>query len=423
MNKIQFVAMRIALIAYFFGFVMQFAWTNDNSAHTTVEKQVLKERIETLYSPVDLRYTEEVHTIINTYIKKYRKSSERLLGLSERFFPLYESEFARQGLPEELKYLSVVESGLRPTVVSHVGAVGLWQFMKGTSKMYGLTSNSVVDERRDPVRSTQAATLYLKDLYAQFGDWTLALAAYNCGPGNVKKAIQRSSKDEFWSLKNYLPKETRRYIPKYVAISYMMSYSHAHGLNPILDFDANTLVSVVVYDYTTLKEVGNIVGMDFDAVKEFNPAFLKNYIPKSSKGYLLTLPEVNMYNFLAQKGGWENVLPMANHSESLQHTYFRYGAMKKQLDELVPLESPKHSFSVQSIQLKSKQNIPNLPQKEIEKISAATISTAGRYHRLKAQQSLGDVARLMDVSLNDLIKLNDIDLNNPPPAGSIIRVE
>lgn len=424
MNKIQFVVMRITLVAYFFGFVLQIAWTNDNSAHTSVEKQVLKERIETLYSPVDLRYSEEVHTIINTYIKKYRKGSERLLGLSERFFPLYESEFARQGLPEELKYLSVVESGLRPNVVSHAGAVGLWQFMKGTSKLYGLTTNSVVDERRDPIRSTQAATLYLKDLYAQFGDWTLALAAYNCGPGNVKKALRRSSKEEFWGLRNYLPKETRRYIPKYVAISYMMSYSHVHGLSPLLDFDANTLVSVMVYDYTPLKEVGTIAGMDLEAVKEFNPAFLKNYIPKSSKGYLLTLPEINMYNFLAQKGGWEDVLPMANHSQSLQYTYFRYGAMKKQLEELVPLETPQHTFEVMSTQLSSANDkLPALPKSVIESINVATLSTTGRYHKLKAQQSLSDVSRLVGVSLNDLISLNNIDIRNPPPAGSIIRVE
>ncbi len=421
MNKIQFVVMRITLIAYLFGFVMQTAWTNDNSAHTTIEKQVLKERIETLYSPVDLRYTEEVHTIINTYIKKYRKGSERLLGLSERFFPLYESEFARQGLPEELKYLSVVESGLRPNVVSHAGAVGLWQFMKGTSKLYGLTSNSVVDERRDPIRSTQAATLYLKDLYAQFGDWTLALAAYNCGPGNVKKALRRSSKSEFWGLKNYLPKETRRYIPKYVAISYMMSYSHAHGLSPLLDFDANTLVTLMVYDYTPLSEIGKVSGMDLSAVKEFNPAFLKNYIPKSTKGYLLTLPEVNMYNFLAQKGGWENVLPMKNHSASLQHTYFRYGAMKKQLDELVPLQAKQHSFNVEGFRINSTGSKVPVP---IEKVTAAaTLSTPGRFHKLKAQQSLSDVARLMEVSLNELIALNNIDINNPPPAGSLIRVE
>ena len=296
--------------------------------------------------------------------------------------------------------------------------------MKGTSKLYGLTSNSVVDERRDPVRSTKAATLYLKDLYAQFGDWTLALAAYNCGPGNVKKALRRSSKEHFWDLRNYLPKETRRYIPKYIAISYMMSYSHAHGLSPLLDFDANTLVSVMVYDYTTLNEVSKVSGMDLDAVKELNPAFLRNYIPKSTKGYLLTLPEVNMYNFLAQKGGWEDVLPMANHSKSLRHTYFRYGAMKKQLDELVPLETKQNRFQVTKIQMNNAQDkLPTPPLSFIQTISAASLTTTGRFHKLKAQQSLSDVSRLVGVSLKELISLNNIDIRNPPPAGSIIRVE
>lgn len=424
MNNIPFLVAKASMYVLSLSFFIQIGWSADNSALNSIEKDILKERIETLYSPVDLRYTDEVHKIINTYIGTYRKGSERLLGLSERFFPLYESEFARQGLPEELKYLSVVESGLRPNVVSHAGAVGLWQFMKSTSKLYGLTTNSVVDERRDHIRSTQAATLYLKDLYLQFGDWTLALAAYNCGPGNVRKALRRSSKDEFWDLKSFLPKETRRYIPKYVAISYMMSYSHAHGLTPVMDYDVNTLVTVRVHDYTKLKHISSISGLEFDSVKELNPAFLKNYIPKSSKGYLLTLPEINMYNYLVQAGGWENIIEQPFHSVSLQQKFYRYGAMKQKLDELLPLTNTKSILSIQPSNDFSSE--PKLPSTNIigpKQVMSYRTQKEGSYHKLEAQQSLGDVANILNVSLKELIELNDIDLKNPPRPGSMIRIK
>ena len=214
MNKTLFIAVKAVIITSLFALFAPSAFSNgEMSSYTEVSKNELKQRIESLHSEVDLRYTDEVHQIINTYIKKYRRGSERLLGLSEQFFPLYEAEFQKQGLPAELKYLSVIESGLKPTALSVSGAAGLWQFMKPTGELYGLRINSTVDERRDPIKSTQAASEYLKDLYQQFGDWTLALAAYNCGPGNVRKALRRSQEEEFWSMKGrgYLPKDCLLY--------------------------------------------------------------------------------------------------------------------------------------------------------------------------------------------------------------------
>ena len=200
MNKIKFIAKKFAigLIAYLC--TASFGWSETYNSDNlmTVSSALLKERIENLPSQVDLRYTSEVHEIITSYIKTYRRGSESLLGLGETYFPIYESQLQRQGLPIELKYLSVVESNLRPKVVSHAGAVGLWQFMKETGRIYGLTINSVVDERRDAHRSTAAATEYLKDLYTEFGDWTLAIAGYNCGAGGVKKS-QETQRQE-WIL-------------------------------------------------------------------------------------------------------------------------------------------------------------------------------------------------------------------------------
>ena len=302
MNKIMFIATRVVIVVILFAIAAPGSLANrDNSTYTDVSKNVLKERIESLPSEVDLRYSAEVHSIINTYIKKYRRSTERLIGLSEHFFPLYEAEFSKQGLPVELKYLSIVESGLRPKAVSVSGAVGLWQFMKGTGRLYGLRINNVVDERRDPIRSTQAASQYLKDLHIDFNDWTLALAAYNCGPGNVRKALKRSREEEFWSLKGrgYLPKETRRYIPKYVAISYLMNYKDIHNLVPEHTRELNTLATVKVYDYTTFNAISKITGLNKSTISLYNPAFLQGYIPRSSKGYYLTLPQDDMFYYLS----------------------------------------------------------------------------------------------------------------------------
>ena len=425
MSNIQFVAVRAAMSMLFIGVFMHFASANVDKSLSTIEKEVLKDRIETLYSPVDLRYTEEVHEVVDMYIRQYRKGSEKILGLSERFFPIYEAELSKMGLPKELKYLSVVESGLRPNVVSKAGAVGLWQFMRTTSNIYGLTSNSVVDERRDPVRSTQAASAYLKDLYLQFGDWTLALAAYNCGPGNVRKALRRSNKDEFWALKSFLPKETRRYIPKYVAISYIMSYSHVHGLNPLLDYDINTLATVRIFDYSTLKEIAQQAGLDYEVVKQLNPAFLKNYIPKSSKGYLLTLPETNMYNLLALKGGWDNLITTSQHSKSLQETYYRYGAMKRQLEELAPIQNS-HSANLQlkSTDLNDRKIVMNTRTvTPIEPREKTVLVASGKYYPLLPQQSLTDMAKKHGLSLTELLRLNEINIHQLPPPGTMIRVK
>ncbi len=423
MNKIKFITKKVMFtgISIAFFLIPLIGTANNESAYNEVNEHDLKARIENLASEVDLRYTDEVHAIIDTYIKRYRKGSERLLGLSEQFFPLYEAEFSKQGIPDELKYLSIVESGLKPTAISSSGAVGLWQFMKGTGQLYGLRINSSVDERKDPIKSTQAASQYLKDLHDQFGDWTLALAAYNCGPGNVRKAIRRSQANEYWDMKGYLPRETRRYIPKYVAVSYVMNYSDVHELYPIYENEQNALATVVIYDYTSFKDISHFTGLSMSKIAEYNPSYKKWFIPKSSNGYYLTLPQEDLFQYLAQKGGFENLLEVGNHNSEIRDTYFLWGAIKKKAISTSKLPSLNNLHRVQ-LEDKDSRKIPIRIGMVITPVAPIENSKFKTY-QIKPQESLLDVARSHNIKLSRLISMNQIDPSQPVPPGTIIRLE
>ena len=424
MNKIKFITKFVMITMLIcFSFVPSLhANGSVSSEFTEVSSNDLRARIDNLASEVDLRYTEEVHSIIDTYIKRYRRGSERLLGLSEQFFPLYEAEFSKTGIPQELKYLSIVESGLKPTAISHSGAVGLWQFMKSTGKLYGLRINDDVDERKDPIRSTQAASQYLKDLFHQFGDWTLALAAYNCGPGNVRKAIRRSQASEFWSMKNYLPRETRRYIPKYVAVSYLMNYSHVHDLYATTNNDPNTLATVVIHDYTTFTEISNLTGMSKSEIAKLNPSYKKWYIPRSSKGYYLTLPQGDLYKYLSHVGGFENLVDLGYDASKLKGRYMLYGALKRKAVEVSALVNKEFTFG-EVISEKGNNPAEHPIRIGLVMTPVAPIDQDINTYKLKPQESLLDIAKKHGVKLSSLMEINAIEMSNLPPPGSVIRLE
>lgn len=421
MDKIMFIMMKVMIVmvlATLHSTTLMSTESATPSTYTEVSKNDLKERIETLASEVDLRYTDEIHTIINSYIKRYRRGSQRIIGLSEQYFPLYEAEFNKQGLPTELKYLSIVESGLRPSVRSVSGAVGLWQFMKPTGQLYGLRINSTVDERKDPIKSTQAASQYLKDLHQQFGDWTLALAAYNCGPGNVRKALRRSQENEFWNLRGYLPSETRKYIPKYIAISYVMSYAHEHDLWPEYTNPQQTLATVKVYDYTSFNDISRITGLDKSTIYEYNPSFLKWYIPRSTEGYYLTLPQEDLYKYLAAVGGFENLLDLGYDSATLKGRYMLYSAMKRKAIAITPSISSLDQAGIVSLK-KTNAKFEFAPSNPI----GYTNHNNRRVHFLAPQEGLIQVSEKYNIPFQKLMELNDLNLNNPPSPGAAIRLE
>ncbi|MEE9437983.1 MAG: lytic transglycosylase domain-containing protein [Saprospiraceae bacterium] len=258
---------------------------------------LIEGRILSLNSSVDIKYNKEVGKRVKQYTVKQRKTTEILLGRVSIYFSTFENILREEGLPDDLKYLAVIESGLRPRATSRSGAAGLWQFMKPTGRMMGLDINRTIDERRDVKKSTRAAAKYLKHLHDRFGDWTLALAAYNCGPGNLRKAIRKSGgHKDFWKIQKYLPKETRQYIPKFIAISYVMNYYYEHDLVANMpDQEMLFTSSAQVFQKISFKGLSNDVGVDLETIKNLNPSYIKNYIPKSKEGkYDLILPTHNM---------------------------------------------------------------------------------------------------------------------------------
>ncbi len=241
----------------------------------------IKNRLKVIPSCVPLVYNSVVRNHIVYYIDRIGDRVGVMLGVSKYYFPIFENILDAYGVPSDLKYLVVIESAFNPKAVSRAGATGLWQFMYATGRNYDLRVNSIVDDRRDPIKSTIAAAQYLKDLYSIYHDWSLVLAAYNCGPGNVNKAIKRSGENDFWQIYSYLPKETRNYVPAFIAATYAMNYADKHGicaanLSKPLDLINDTVnVSRDIY----FGQIEKVLGISIDQIKEMNPQYKMNYIP------------------------------------------------------------------------------------------------------------------------------------------------
>jgi len=273
-------------------------------AHTTVDIESaykmptpkyttadIKDRLNNLSTVLDIEYTQEVGKRIREYTVSYRVSGEKILGKVDIYFPIFNQEINRRGLPAELKYVAVVESHLNPNARSKSGAVGLWQFMKSTARMQGLEINELIDERKDPVKSTAAALDYLEYLHGKFGDWTLAIAAYNCGPGNVRKAIRRGGSKDYWKIRKHMPKETQKYVPRIIAAMYLMQYYHVHNLSPnIVDEDKKFTVSIEDGQRHNFKELAENLNVDYDLLRELNPQYRKSYYPSNNGHLSLVIP-------------------------------------------------------------------------------------------------------------------------------------
>lgn len=280
-----------------------FDLSDSSQNSSTMSDSVYIERLKNLSSCIDLPYNETVRNIIKLYTDRRRNVVEVMLGLSTYYFPLFEETLDKYNLPLELKYMAVIESALNPRAISRAGACGLWQFMYGTGKRQGLEINSYVDERRDPIKSTDAAARYLKTLYDIYGDWHLVIAAYNCGPGNVNKAISRSGGvRDYWSIYYRLPRETRSYVPAFIAASYVMNYYKCHNLTPRkVEFPIVT-DTVMVSSYINLKQISEYMNMDLAMLRELNPMYRVDIIPaKPDKPYPLCLPQENIMGFISNQ--------------------------------------------------------------------------------------------------------------------------
>ena len=278
----------------------------------TYPKEVYIERLGRMPTVMEMAYNDIVQRFIDRYTGRLRYSVSYLLGAANFYMPIFEEALESYQLPLELKYLPIIESALNPKAVSRVGATGLWQFMLATGRQYGLEVNSLVDERRDPVKASYAAARYLRDLYRIFGDWNLVIAAYNCGPENINKAIRRyraangktendaitQADKDYWKLYPYLPAETRGYVPAFIAANYIMTYYCEHNICPMTTRLPAQSDTVVVHKDVHLEQIAGVLGLDADILRTINPEFRRDVVPGNTKPYAIRLPLADTGRFI-----------------------------------------------------------------------------------------------------------------------------
>jgi membrane-bound lytic murein transglycosylase D len=260
---------------------------------------VFQERLKNINTLMDLPYNARVRSYIEVYISRRRTQTKVMLELSKYYFPIFERELEKHGLPEELKYLPIIESALNPRAMSHAGAAGLWQFMYRTGRMYGLKADRELDERLDPEKATEAAALYLKSLYNTYKDWTLAIAAYNCGPGNVNRAIRRArNKRDYWEIYNYLPRETRNYVPAFIGATYAMTYYREHGITVSETSFPEIGDTLMINQRVRFDRIAQFTGVPIQTIRDHNPQYKMDFIPESQEPFILRLPANYILKFI-----------------------------------------------------------------------------------------------------------------------------
>ncbi len=275
----------------------------DTRADAPASDRDIIDRLKAMPVTIEMPYNSVVRSYIDMYTQRRRQMVENMLGLSHYYMPIFEEALDRHGMPMELKYLPIIESALNPVAVSRAGATGLWQFMLPTATGQGLEVNSLVDERRDPYKATDAAVRYLKQLYETYEDWSLAIAAYNCGPGNVNKALRRAGggKKDFWAIYPFLPAETRGYVPGFIAANYVMTYYGEHNIAPALARRPLVVDSVHVNRRVHFEQIADVMGITLDELRALNPQYRKDIIPGNIKPYPLVLPSLQAYAYVANE--------------------------------------------------------------------------------------------------------------------------
>ena len=276
---------------------------HDDPNAIELNDSVMIDRLSKISSPISLAYNERVKRWIELYVDKRKRSSSALLGLAQYYYPWMKEIFDKYDLPEELVYMTIIESSLNPTAVSRAGATGIWQFMYTTGKMYGLEVNTFIDDRRDPYKATDAAARHLRDLYNIFQDWGLAISAYNCGPANVRKAITRAGggKHDFWSVSKYLPRETQNYFPAFIGAFYMMKYHHQYGITAAQIAIPSSVDTVMIGKELHLEQLSRALELDLNEVQTLNPQYKRNVIPAYEEAYPLRLKMPDIVRFIENK--------------------------------------------------------------------------------------------------------------------------
>ena len=368
-------------------------------------KEVYKERLARIPSVIELPYNDVVQKFIDRYSGRLRRSVSIMLGAQNFYMPTFEEALESYGLPLELKYLPVIESALNPNAVSRVGATGLWQFMLATGKQYGLEVNSLVDERRDPVRASYAAAHYLRDLYKIFGDWNLVIAAYNCGPDNINKAIHRSNgATDYWQIYPYLPKETRGYVPAFIAANYIMNYYCDHNICPMQANLPGKTDTVVVSRDVHFEQVAQVLGMEIDQIKQLNPQYRRNIVNGSTRPMALRLPATLVGKFID--------------NEDSIYAYRPDVLLAKRTEVEVNDDVPSYSRRSSS----SSRSKSSSSRKSRSKGKKGKKNKGGRNVTIRQGDTLSDIAKRNGTTVSKLKKLNKIS-GSSIRAGKKLRIK
>ncbi len=368
----------------------------DEKVDYELPTELLKKRLKEMdaKSPFNIEYNQGLENIIKSFLKNRKKSFERLMAISEYYFPLFEDALAKQNVPLEIKYLAVVESALNPKAVSRVGATGLWQFMYQTGKQYGLNVDSYVDDRSDPLKASEAAAQYMSNMYKIFGDWELVLASYNSGAGNVAKAIRRSDgQQNFWNIRKHLPQETQGYVPAFLATMYIYEYHTAHGIVPnraiIKHFATDT---IMIKQQMSFKQISDLLDVPVAQLQLLNPSYKMNVVPfYKNQNHFLRLPSAKVAVFVSNE---DKIYAYAQHQEDLR---------EKPFTSRTRLTTTKDSTMVSS-----------------ERIVYSK-SNKTKFYKVKRGDSLGAISDKFGVAVSDIKKWNKLK-NNTAPLGRKLKI-
>ena len=382
-------------------------------------REVYLDRLRRLPNLIEMPYNEVVQDYIDQYTGRLRRSVSFMLGVQNFYVPIFEEALEAEGVPLELKYLPVVESAFDPMATSRVGAAGLWQFMVPTAKHYGLTVNSLLDERRDPIKSSQAAARYLKDLYNSFGDWTLAIAAYNCGRNNVLKAIKRAGgARDYWAIYPYLPRETRGYVPAFIAANYVMNYYCDHKIPPMKTIAPAETDTVTVSRNLYLAQVAAACNLDVETVQAMNPQYRAGVVPGNSQPCALRLPVQSIERFLQLGDSIYNVAPAAEVAE--------------RREEVEPAELTAQPNNTTTRQSRRQALAEERRERRERRAAAAAERKKRKSKRAHAEEpsevdirqgdTLSEIARRNNTTVEKLQKMNNLN-GSAIRAGKKLRVK